>query len=200
MKLKAKPLIRRDQLEIAVELLTARLDSMGLEYKVVMLHMVETLLGLDPAVLRRLSESPLTKEELANAVRQAIGPDAGFSLDEFRAMSPMSRIVRVTCHILAVDTRELGTNRKTPLSVLARAIIAKLGRERAGVTYAEIAEAIGKKSHTSAVMAHQRLNVRLEVNEVMVVPGPPYPRLASVDLQETVSNIETMLTDLEARP
>lgn len=83
----------------------------------------------------------------------------------------MRAIVAVVCKSLGVELEELGDRGRMPRVVLAREMIAYLGRHLTQCSYPQIAVHIGKSAHSSIVYGHHRMIDRLAAGERMAWNG-----------------------------
>jgi chromosomal replication initiator protein len=80
-------------------------------------------------------------------------------------------IRKQVCETLRVTADQMAGSSRRRSVVLGRAILVHLTRELIGMSYPEIALAMGKKSHSTVITADQRLQRQLQKNHPVSVPG-----------------------------
>lgn len=71
-------------------------------------------------------------------------------------------VVEVVCRALSVEPSAMGSSKRHPRVVFARAVATYLSREITTASFPEIARAIGRPTHSTVVAADKRLRKRLE--------------------------------------
>lgn len=95
-------------------------------------------------------------------VERALGLE-GERLDEGRSAAGSARMVRLetvverVCRTLRVERSELMGRGRHPRVVLARRLVAVLGREMTTASFPEIARVLGRPSHSTVFSAHRRI-------------------------------------------
>lgn len=106
---------------------------------------------------------PLSTAEINNVGRTSSGRGS--------RPIPVSDIVEAGCEVLNISTEMLkGTGRSSRV-VLARGLIAVLARELTTASYPELAEALGRKTHSSVHASVQRTRQRLTSHEYADLDG-----------------------------
>ncbi|MHC4949099.1 MAG: helix-turn-helix domain-containing protein, partial [Planctomycetota bacterium] len=87
----------------------------------------------------------------------------------------MDTIIDTACGRLAVSRTDLMGSSRHERVVLARALVAYLGREMTSHSYPEIARAMGRSFHSSAHSAAGRLRQQLDEGRTVRVDGFEQP-------------------------
>lgn len=109
------------------------------------------------------SESRLTASVVAGVLRSA-GPH-----DDHTGARPIpiDRIIDSVCSALGLTREDLSGRGRSKPTVLGRALIALLARRLTRRSYPEIAQAIGRPTHSTIIGAHKRINAQMERGETV---------------------------------
>jgi chromosomal replication initiator protein len=127
--------------------------------------------------LARISDCPVDIEFAARALQ----PVSETPLASRPDLQP-SAVIEAVCHHLNVERREVCGAKRTREASYARHISMYLLRQDAGLTYAAIAQLLGKKDHSSVVHACRQLQKQLEVSR---------PLKADIDAIRSALNLPT---------
>ncbi len=114
------------------------------------------------SALQNLTSAGAESSEVGVVIARQLFEDHGW-----HPSSPvrMSTITEVICERLAVDRGDLLGSRRHRRVVLARALVAHLGRELTTHSYPEIAQSLGRTYHSTVHTAAQRLRRQLDADE-----------------------------------
>ncbi|MHC5003596.1 MAG: DnaA ATPase domain-containing protein [Planctomycetota bacterium] len=116
--------------------------------------------------------------------------DRLFNERTWRPASPIriDQVIEAVCQQLGVTRNDLmGTGRHRRV-VLARGLVAFLGRDLTTQSYPEIAEALGRRYHSTVHTAAKRLAKQIEVDET-VVTGANEPPVALRELVDQLRHV-----------
>lgn len=105
----------------------------------------------------------------------------------------MRDIMQATCEELLVDPEDLGRSGRHKRVVLARGLVTLLARELTTLSYPEIARAMGKKGHSTMIMAERRLLGQIEAGETAELGAGCPPTLASITCDELAARVRMRL-------
>ncbi|MEM9882811.1 MAG: DnaA/Hda family protein [Planctomycetota bacterium] len=88
---------------------------------------------------------------------------------------PFDTIRDNVCDALSVPTASVAGSSRRRQVVLARAVVVHLAYQMAGLSYPEIAAALGKSSHSTVVTAGKRFAKQIEDDAPLMVAGYPEP-------------------------
>lgn len=95
---------------------------------------------------------------------------------------PIDRIIDSVCSAFALTRADLAGRGRSKPAVLGRAMIALLARRLTRRSYPEIADAIGRPTHSTIIGAHKRITAQIERGESVEIglhcDGVPIGRLA----------------------
>lgn len=106
---------------------------------------------------------------LVAAALRAQAPDEDAAPGVIARPVPIERIVERVCEELGVTRSELGGPGRHKAVVLGRALTVWLAKRLTTRSYPEIASAIGLKSHSTMLNAHQRIQAQMERGEAVAV-------------------------------
>ncbi len=109
--------------------------------------------------LARISNEPLTIDFAARALRLP-GEESSNQGPEVKP----DQVVRVVCQLLGVPETALSGSARTREATYARHIAMYVMRRDGGLTYASIAQTLGRKDHSTVVHACKQLELELEVS------------------------------------
>ncbi len=101
----------------------------------------------------------------------------------------MPAVIDAVCARMNVSRADLFGNGRHHMVVLARSLVAYLGRELTTLSFPEIAAALGRKNHSTVHTADQRVRKQLEAGALVAVGG----RQANIPLAELTDQLRHAL-------
>lgn len=129
------------------------------------------------ALLHETFETPLD-ERLANQVAD----------DTNRLSTPPVRLAdiqRAVCNVFDVDAKTLRSDKRTKAVTEPRMLAMYLARQKTGSPWSEIGDYFGRRSHSTVIAAHKRVE--------KLLAGPEPKQLIAGELGETIRRIEAAL-------
>ena len=90
------------------------------------------------------------------------------------------------CRALHVTRHQISGSSRRRNVVIARGVLVHATRQLTGMSYPEIASALGKSSHSTAITADQRMQRQLDADEPMLLPG----RAATVTPRQLLDEVK----------
>jgi chromosomal replication initiator protein len=103
----------------------------------------------------------------------------------------LATIIDAVCTRLTVTKADLMGSSRHRRVVLARALVAYLGRELTTHSFPEIAQSLGRNNHSTIHTADQRLRKQLEANEPLDLGGAD----CNLNLRELADQLRRDVTD-----